>query len=591
MNERTLSARRATLLGGLCAFLSVFLLAWLTRFDNTRRFEWVFAAALLWLGGSLFWRNPDRRLKVAFGLFGGFFMLAMGLGLRLETHGETGLWGLVASIVLGVATGPAAGAAAIGVFRAMSRLSKTLHLKISRTFWISLALLVLCWSPVLVAYFPGITGYDMDFQIYQIVSGNYSSHHPLLHTLFIEAFYRLGAALGSASLGYGLYTLVQAFLLACSIAYAMAWLASIGCPRGLWMALFLFFALSPQHAIMAASGTKDILFAACMLAAVVEICRLMLEPRRRNCKWVLLADAILIAAACMFRNNAIYGFIVLVFVSFLFFRRKLGRRVLAVILAGAVIAEGGMMALSAATGAVNGSVRELMSIPCQQLARVYDRYGLSIPVGYEIREVLPDAENYAPDRADFTKRSAKVTTPERMTRFLKLWAREALHFPIEYIDAFLLNTSGFWYVNDFTFATTYDEVEGSYVGCMVLGHNAATGIDAPTLLPGLRALFGELFSRNGYQRFPVLWMLLHPALYTWLLGFVLAWAWYCRKRCVLFAGCMLLSYLSTLLMGPCAIIRYQYYLMLAAPVLLGLLCTQARHVPVSQAPGAPSQNS
>ena len=34
-----------------------------------------------------------------------------------------------------------------------------------------------------------------------------------------------------------------------------------------------------------------------------------------------------------------------------------------------------------------------MSIPCQQLARVYDRYGLSIPVGYEIREVLPDAEN------------------------------------------------------------------------------------------------------------------------------------------------------------------------------------------------------
>ena len=143
MNERTLSARRATLLGGLCAFLSVFLLAWLTGFDNTRRFEWVFAAALLWLGGSLFWRNPDKWLKTAFGLFGGLFMMALGLGLRLESHGETGLWGLVASVALGVAAGPAAGGAAIGVFRAMSRLSKTLHLKISRTFWISLALLML----------------------------------------------------------------------------------------------------------------------------------------------------------------------------------------------------------------------------------------------------------------------------------------------------------------------------------------------------------------------------------------------------------------------------------------------------------------
>ena len=87
------------------------------------------------------------------------------------------------------------------------------------------------------------------------------------------------------------------------------------------------------------------------------------------------------------------------------------------------------MALSAATGAANGSVRELMSIPCQQLARVYDRYGLSIPVGYEIREVLPDAENYAPDRADFTKRSAKVTTPERMTRSLQAVGTRGPSFP------------------------------------------------------------------------------------------------------------------------------------------------------------------
>ena len=32
------------------------------------------------------------------------------------------------------------------------------------------------------------------------------------------------------------------------------------------------------------------------------------------------------------------------------------------------------------------------------------------------------------------------------------------------------NTCGFWYVNDLSFATVYDEVEGSPVGCMSLGH-------------------------------------------------------------------------------------------------------------------------
>ena len=38
MKESALNARRATLLSGLCAFFAVFLLSWLTGFDNTRRF-------------------------------------------------------------------------------------------------------------------------------------------------------------------------------------------------------------------------------------------------------------------------------------------------------------------------------------------------------------------------------------------------------------------------------------------------------------------------------------------------------------------------------------------------------------------------
>ena len=156
-------------------------------------------------------------------------------------------------------------------------------------------------------------------------------------------------------------------------------------------------------------------------------------------------------------------------------------------------------------------------------------------------------------------------------RFLKLWAREALHYPIEYIDAFLYNTRGYWDMQDVSFATTYDEVPGSPVGCLVLGHNPVTGIRRWHALPEVEALCRELFTLNGYQRFPVLWMLMHPALYTWMLGFVLAWAVWQRRREVLLPACVLLAYLLTLLIGPCALIRYQYDLMLSAPILLGAL--------------------
>ena len=74
---------------------------------------------------------------------------------------------------------------------------------------------------------------------------------------------------------------------------------------------------------------------------------------------------------------------------------------------------------------------------------------------------------------------------------------------------------------------------------------------------------------NEYQRFPVLWTLLHPAFYTWLLVFVMIRSLLCRQKGILFASGILASYLLTLLLGPCVLIRYSYYLMLALPVLLG----------------------
>ncbi len=577
---------RAIVIGGMFSCAGVWLLSALSGFAFSDRFVNCALLLLAWYGAVRFLGEGDKRLKRCFGWLGALFMLALGLGLRLEAVGETGLWGLLGCLGLAVALAPAAGFATICLYRLLLFPKRRMALAPKRAFWLAFGLMLLCWLPVIVAYFPGITGYDLDFQMYQLRTGSYSSHHPLLHTLFIGLFWRLGGLMGSPSLGYGLHTVAQAILLAAAIAYALSWLCRLRCPRIGWIALLLFFCLSPQHAIMSVSGTKDVLFAAAMLVAVVEICRFCTEPERAACRGVLIADVLAIAVACMLRNNAIYGLLAVMLGAFLFFRRALGKRVLAVLLLGVVLAQCGLWGLSALTGAKDPSVREMLSVPCQQLARVYAKYGLDVPVGYEIREVLPDVEHYAPDRADFTKRSAVVTTTPRLLRFFKLWAREALHYPIEYIDAFLLNTQGFWYVDDGSFAVTYDHqdyADPPPVGCLVLRHEPDTELDAPTALPALRDCFRELFTLNGYRHFAVLWTLLHPALYTWMLGFVLVIGIYKRDRAALLGGCMLLSYLLTLLLGPCAIIRYQYDLMLAAPVLMCFLATRSHEPPAETA--------
>lgn len=565
--------RAAMWQSALCACLGLAAAAWLTGFDREigRQAIWLAVLPAVWAGGYRFLMETDRRMKTCFGVLGGLFMGAVALGARLSVNGDTGWDGLAAGLLIALCAGPAAAEGFLWLYRGFTRLSARMALGARKAFWLAFGVMLLCWLPVIIAYFPGITGYDMDFQMDQLRRGAYSSHHPLLHTLFIGLFWKLGALLGNESAGYGAHTVAQAVLLAASIAYALSWLNTLRCHKGFWYALLAYFALSPQHAVLAVSGTKDVLFAAAMLVSVVELCRLLSEPERRARRGVLAWDAAVIALAGLLRNNAVYALALTLLVSFLFFRRKVGRRVLCIMLAGMMAAAGGAAALERLTQARGVSVREMLSIPCQQLARVYAKYGLDAPVGYEIREVLPDAENYAPDRADFTKRSAKVTTPERLTRFFKLWAREAVHYPIEYIDAFLYNTRGFWDLQDTSFATTYDAGPGSSVGCLVLRHDPVTGIERWHALPGLEALLHDWLTLNGYQRFPVLWMLLHPALYTWLMGFALAWAAWRRRREVLLPACVLMGYLLTLLIGPCAIIRYQYDLMLSAPILLGYL--------------------
>lgn len=566
MKKKTLAAFGA--LGGL---LCVHLLCGGTA-EAGRQFVWLPLLMLAWAAGYAFFQRDDRRLKALFGTLGALFVTACALNLRLEAMDWTGWDGLALCAAAGICLGPCAGEGFIRVYRWLNGLRRPVRLSSRKVFWLSFLVLLLCWLPVLLAFFPGITGYDIDGQAAQVYSGSYNTHHPLLHTLFLEAFMELGQWLmNSYSAGYAMYTVVQYVLLAASMAYAMRWLSRIRCARVWWIGTLIFFALSPQHMVMASTGTKDVLFSAVMLLLTVELIRFLAEPGRERKASARLVCILLTAAACMLRNNTVYGLMLLIPLCALVWRRQLGMRVLAVLLAGMIAGMAGAAGLKAATNAKDGSIREMLCVPCQQLARVHDLYGLDHPVGYEVREVLPYADDYTPERADAVKRAAVVDTPERLWRFIKLWVREAFHYPIEYIDAFLYNTKAYWAVDDVSFATTYDSDPADPRGCMILWHNPATRIDMQDLWPQVKEICEQWFEANQYQRFPVLWTLLHPAFYTWLLCFLLCCAAHRRSKPALLAGGVLAAYLLTLFLGPCALIRYSYYLMLALPVMLGAL--------------------
>jgi len=545
----------------------------------THGWLWLAAALAAAWAGVRFSREQDARLKRCFGWLGAAGALAAGLVVRLNAAGMTG-WAALGLIALETALlYPAIAQGWIGLMRVLCKGKKPFAGR--RAFWLAFGVLVACWLPVYLAVFPGVTGYDVEALITQHTRGIYVDGHPIAHTLLVGLFYRLGTdVLGRAEYGFGLFTALQMLSLAAAYAYALYWLSCRRCPRAVWIGVLALFALAPQHGLMASTVTKDILFSAVLLVLAVEVCRFLMEAERAKRKMVWLADLALVIAATLLRKNMILAwvFVLVLYVCVAAFRRVIGRRFAALLLAGMVIGLGSETALKAAVDAQPGTVRELLCIPCQQLSRVYHLYGLDEPVGYEVLENLPFAEDYSPERADFTKRQARVDTPDRLVRFLKLWLRESVHFPVEYLDAFLYTNMAYWDWTDTDYAYTYDNESNGPRGSMTLHHNPHSQMQTMSLLPGLRETYNRLFTDNEAQQILPIRLLIHPALYVWLFGFALAWAICCRQRAALLALSIAGAYLATLVLGPCALIRYCFYLMSIAPVMLALLTACGKEI-------------
>lgn len=561
------------LLQGAVGFLLLCALSQGKLFDFAINIRWMVAAALLFpliCAGAWFFAKQPSQLRHPFAMLGFVFALSMALGLRLDSMQRTGWDGLLLCFASALCLYKSAAGGFLALRRLLARFCAPVRLSPRRAFWLSFAVLIVCWLPVYLTFFPGINGYDAYIQLQQNLTRAYSANHPLLHTLLLGAFVLSGQALGSITAGFAAYTAFQYLLLAACFGYAMRYLASIRISHAAWWGILAGFALLIQHQVMAVSATKDVLFAGCVLVLCVWLCRMLSSVSPGRDKTRQLICVLLAAAACLLRNNMILAMAVLIAIL-LVVKRLRGRRLAALLLAGCMVSFGVNAGLKAVTHADGSSSRELVSIPSQQLSRVYSLYGLDEPVGYEIREVLPLADRYHPELSDHVKGTAQVTAPGQMQRFVKLWLREAIHFPIEYLDAFLLTGKGYWHLGDHSYSEIYVPYGERFIGAMVVLTEDMHGIQASNLLPAARSWFEEQFWHNGYHQHPVRWLLLHPALYTWLLAFVLVCAVTERKRFVLIPALVLLAYLCTLLLGACTLIRYHYCIMVTVPVLLGAL--------------------
>lgn len=129
--------------------------------------------------------------------------------------------------------------------------------------------ILLGWLPVYAACYPGLAIYDGPAQLELI-----TTHHPLVHTLFIQAMNYLAQKAGWES-WVAPYAVIQMAVLSAAFAYLLTCLRAWGYGAAYTGIVLVWIAAFPVHPLMAVTTTKDTFFAACFILVICEVVRMI----------------------------------------------------------------------------------------------------------------------------------------------------------------------------------------------------------------------------------------------------------------------------------------------------------------------------
>lgn len=543
------------------------------------------------------WRSLERgkalKRRICYSLF---FSYAVGLsfilGYQMRMLGSTSLGFRGKAFILLVSGG--VGIAFVPIVNLWLRLldgfkkqvsKQRESCKIKNFFLIYWLVILLCWIPVFLAYYPAIMSYDFHRQSQEAYKGYiwFNSHHPLVHTFLIKVFFGLGESLGSYQIGMALFSILQMLILSAVMAYSCQMMGRLLHKRWPSVAAVLLFALLPIHPVLALSMTKDILFSAFFLLFLLLMLELWMYQGGKAGRCLLYVAMTLTGVlVIMFRNNAVYAFVVFaIFYVFLSQRKKLQLTMLCVMVV--VGGQGAKNLMQNAMQAGSGSKVEMYSLFIQQFGRVGHYHENSLEqedywlLDYYVSHKLWG--QYNPPLADTIKGTVAQTSylewKNDIPAMLRDWVKFGLEYPNDYIDAFLALTSGYWFLDDVSHAEVLGYGDDTNLGLLYTFNASQSdtfeGVESHSYLPGLLKMYQRIVNGNCYFSWPVVSSLFKPALYCWALALVMISLVYMHCRRKLFLCLLPFFYLMTLFLGPVVNMRYAYPIIVAVPLLFAWL--------------------
>lgn len=436
-------------------------------------------------------------------------------------------------------------------------------------YFLYLGLIFIAYIPYFLAFYPGLTTPDSLTQIAQGVgNSSLSNHHPLLNTLIIGLFIKIGGAVGNYNIGNALYTITQMLVVSAVFAYAVYYMNKKNVPVVLRLIALIYYAIYPIHAAYSVTMWKDIPFALCMLLFTIIVTELIQNKEEffESKKKIILLTVSMIFVI-LFRNNGLY--VVLITMPFILaFARKYYKQLLIsffiVLVFYSVLWKGIFFKV---LNVEEVSAVEALSVPMQQIARVVNckEEKLTEAEKEQIHKFWPIdnlGEIYDSRLSDNVKWAADVNQiNENKGEFISLWTKLLIKYPITYIESFLCNCYGYWYPE------AYNWVIARYAQIEDRPEVEELKLEKTPIIEG--KLINKIWDLTEKRNVPVLSMVFSIGFAMWLVFIQMAYIIYKKKYKLLIIFVPILALWLTNLASPvyCEF-RYMYSLFTCLPILL-----------------------
>lgn len=429
-------------------------------------------------------------------------------------------------------------------------------------------LILACWLPTYLKYYPGLITSDTLWQLQQVVGLEpYSDWHPWLHTLLIKLCYELGTLIGgSPTTGLACFTFVSMLLMCAIFTYAILYVYKKGCPKALTVFVFAYYALLPFHALEIMDFWKDTLFGGAMLfftIALYDFC----GKRTYETKWKAILFIISGVLFCLLRNNGWYAFLLLTpFLIFCLYP-KLKREILFSVAAIILIVCTFKGPIKEINHVKDTDILESLSIPMQQIGYTVAMGGPGIlnEQQYTLLSQIADVEvlpqmyvSYCCDTLKNYLREVGNTSyiENNKADFLRLWLELGLKNPYAYVKGWIEETKGYWYHKEIFHTLARDTLENNI------------GIEHINLAPSFLSRMVDKQLDLFEKWHDTFWSL---AMDTWVMFLCMGYMLY-RKKNILAYLPGIAIFLTLLIATPVyAEFRYYYGVIVCLPLYIAFI--------------------